>query len=66
MEEEEKTKKRIKIEDLPADLQISEEDLKKVTGGVAWYRWIAGKAWSAIEGGGCSEGGGSGASGVRG
>jgi len=66
MEEEEKTKKRIKIEDLPADLQISEEDLKKVTGGMAWYRYIAGKAWAALEGGSCEDAGGSGASGVRG
>jgi len=64
MEEEEKTKKRIKIEDLPADLQISEEDLKKVTGGF----W--GAAYAAIarrlEGGSCADAGGSGASGVRG
>jgi hypothetical protein len=59
MKEKEKSavKKRIKIKDLPPNLELSEEDLKRVQGGAAWYttlaRWFSN---DSAEGGGGSCG----------
>jgi hypothetical protein len=65
MEKKEEKQKRIKIEDLPADLQVSEEDLMKVQGGS--FSSIVGKIWATLGGGGGGDDdGGSGVCGVRG
>ncbi len=67
MVEEKKAQTRVKIEDLPENLPVSEEDLKRVVGGWS-LKTIVGTIWSKVPGdwggGDCSTG--SGSSGVRG
>jgi hypothetical protein len=62
-------KKKVNLEDLPKDAQMSPDELKKVKGGKMTIKLIVGKIWAGLGGGGGgdgSTGGGSGATGVRG
>ena len=66
MEEKDEARIRIRIEDLPEDMEVSEEDLKQVQGGWS-VKTIVGTIWAALGGGGgtCDTDSGSGVCGVR-